>query len=81
MVLQLLNSPNGELWGRHVAGASRLIQLRGPARFTSEFDRALLLALGYPIVRLLLYPPSSSRRYLYLPLLLIPLLTLVTDTP
>lgn len=48
--LQLLNSPNGRLWSQHIAGASRLIRLRGPARFTSEFDKTLLISLSYPIV-------------------------------
>jgi hypothetical protein len=55
---QLLNSPNGMYWSQHIAGASRLIQLRGPARFTSEFDKSLFISLSYPIVSI-----SFSRVY------------------
>jgi hypothetical protein len=47
---QLLNSPNGKPWSQHIAGAARLIQLRGPSRFTSEFDKSLFISLTYPIV-------------------------------
>lgn len=47
---KLLNSPNGMPWSQHIAGASRLIQLRGPSRFTSEFDKSLFVSLSYPIV-------------------------------
>lgn len=50
LVPQLLNSPNGQLWYHHIAGASQIIQFRGPERFFSDFDIALLLSLGYPIV-------------------------------
>ena len=47
---QLLNSPNGKPWSQHIAGAAHLIQLRGPSRFTSEFDKNLFISLTYPIV-------------------------------
>ncbi|KAL7952691.1 hypothetical protein V8C34DRAFT_104109 [Trichoderma compactum] len=49
-IFELLNSPNGQLWYRHIAGASQIIQFRGPERFSSDFDIALLLSLGYLIV-------------------------------
>ncbi|KAF4613431.1 hypothetical protein G7Y89_g15456 [Cudoniella acicularis] len=48
-LFELLESPKGQLWSQHIAGASRLIQLKGPSRFTSEFDKALLISLSYPI--------------------------------
>ncbi|PKK54283.1 hypothetical protein CI102_1725 [Trichoderma harzianum] len=48
-IFELLNSPNGQLWYHHIAGASQIIQYRGPERFSSDFDIALLLSLGYPI--------------------------------
>jgi hypothetical protein len=51
---KLLNSPNGMPWSQHIAGASRLIQLRGPSRFTSEFDKSLFISLSYPIVSIAL---------------------------
>lgn len=48
-LFELLNSPNAQPWRDHIAGASRLIQLRGPSRFTSEFDKSLFISLSYPI--------------------------------
>ncbi|KAH8807831.1 hypothetical protein F5884DRAFT_857398 [Xylogone sp. PMI_703] len=48
-LFELLNSPLGALWSRHIAGASHLIRARGPSRFNSEFDKALFIALSYPI--------------------------------
>ncbi|KAL7929787.1 hypothetical protein V8C35DRAFT_314791 [Trichoderma chlorosporum] len=48
-IFELLNSPNGQLWYHHIAGASQIIQFRGPERFSSDFDIALLLSMGYPI--------------------------------
>ncbi|KAH8896580.1 hypothetical protein GQ53DRAFT_838146 [Thozetella sp. PMI_491] len=47
-LFELLISPHGR-WCKYIAGASDLIRLRGPKRFTTDFDRALLLALCYPI--------------------------------
>ncbi|KAI8630202.1 hypothetical protein F5Y19DRAFT_429323 [Xylariaceae sp. FL1651] len=49
-VFELFNLRSEQLWGSHMAGVSRLIQLRGPARFGSEFEQALLLKLAYPIL-------------------------------
>jgi len=44
--------PSGETaWIRHAAGAARLIQLRGPKNYTTEFEKALLMAHTGPIVR------------------------------
>ena len=37
-------------WALHVAGASRLIQLRGPARFSSQFEKRLLFSAASSIV-------------------------------
>ncbi|KAE9374670.1 hypothetical protein N431DRAFT_372476 [Stipitochalara longipes BDJ] len=48
-IFELLNSPNGMHWSQHIAGASRLIQLRGPSSFSSEFDKCLFVSLSYPI--------------------------------
>jgi len=39
-------------WSQHIAGASRLIQHRGPSRFSTEFDKCLFISLSYPIVSL-----------------------------
>ncbi|MCJ1479576.1 hypothetical protein MMC13_008262 [Lambiella insularis] len=41
---ELLDSSGQDAWIRHAAGASRLIRLRGPKRFDSEFEKALLMA-------------------------------------
>ncbi|KAL6901083.1 hypothetical protein GGI43DRAFT_403993 [Trichoderma evansii] len=48
-IFEILNSSKGQLWFHHIAGAAQLIQFRGPAQFTSDFDIALLLSLSYPI--------------------------------
>ncbi|KAI1323892.1 hypothetical protein F5Y16DRAFT_327734 [Xylariaceae sp. FL0255] len=48
-LFEILNSSEGNLWGRHMRGASRLIQSRGPDSFTTEFDLALLVLLGPPM--------------------------------
>lgn len=50
---QLLD-PSGETaWIRHAAGAARLIELRGPQNYSTEFERALLMAHTGSIVRTL----------------------------
>ncbi|KAI8628057.1 hypothetical protein F5Y19DRAFT_439421 [Xylariaceae sp. FL1651] len=49
-LFELFNSANGDrLWSNHLSGVCRLIQLRGAARFTSDFEKALLLQLVYPL--------------------------------
>ncbi|KAI3322967.1 hypothetical protein HD806DRAFT_497400 [Xylariaceae sp. AK1471] len=49
-LFELFNSSNGVIsWSNHMAGVSRLIQLRGPDQFTSEFEQALLIQLANPI--------------------------------
>jgi hypothetical protein len=50
MVLQLLDPLGETAWIRHAAGAARLIQLRGPKSYNSEFEKALLVAHTGPIV-------------------------------
>jgi hypothetical protein len=48
--LQLLD-PSGETaWIRHAAGAARLIQLRGPDNYSTDFEKALFMAHTGPIV-------------------------------
>jgi hypothetical protein len=46
----LTKNPNSDTWARHVNGAARLIQVRGPKRFDTEFERALFLAHVGPTV-------------------------------
>ncbi|KAH8897956.1 hypothetical protein GQ53DRAFT_791642 [Thozetella sp. PMI_491] len=46
---ELLHSTDGQLWCHHIDGAARLIQFNGPEAYTSEFEKALLMALSYPI--------------------------------
>ncbi|UKZ61869.1 uncharacterized protein TrAtP1_003131 [Trichoderma atroviride] len=50
-IFELL-SPNPEMasWKCHAAGAARLIQLRGPERFKTDFELALFMAHIGPIV-------------------------------
>lgn len=46
-----LLDPSGETaWIRHAAGASRLIQLRGPKNYATDFEQALLMAHTGPIM-------------------------------
>ena len=47
---QMLSSSDGRMWSEHIAGASRLIEFRGPSNFNTDFDRLLLLSLSYPVV-------------------------------
>ncbi|KAI0144389.1 hypothetical protein GGR57DRAFT_333748 [Xylariaceae sp. FL1272] len=48
-LFEVLNPSSIKLWNRHIDGASRLIQARGPGRFWSDFDGSLLTTLGSPI--------------------------------
>jgi len=51
LILHQLLDPSGEVaWIRHAAGAARLIQLRGPKNYTTEFEKALFMAHTGPIV-------------------------------
>ncbi|CAI6100945.1 unnamed protein product [Clonostachys chloroleuca] len=48
-IFEVLNPTTGQMWSRHISGASQLIQARGPSGFNSEFDKSLITALVYPI--------------------------------
>ena len=48
--LQLLNFSGGDTWKHHMAGAARLIELRGPQNYNTDFDQALFMALAGLIV-------------------------------
>lgn len=49
--VQALNgSSSGDFWIRHAIGASKLIQLRGPRKFKTDFEMALFLAHIGPTV-------------------------------
>ncbi|KAH8670130.1 hypothetical protein BGZ60DRAFT_29241 [Tricladium varicosporioides] len=51
LALYELLDPSGEIaWIRHAAGAARLIQLRGPDRYKSDFEKALFMAHTGPIM-------------------------------
>ncbi|KAH8821418.1 hypothetical protein F5884DRAFT_745744 [Xylogone sp. PMI_703] len=41
---ELLDSSGQAAWIRHVAGAARLIELRGPKAYQTEFEKALFIA-------------------------------------
>lgn len=49
-MLQLLDFSSIRAWTRHIAGASALIKLRGPKRFRTDFEKALLLGLCASLV-------------------------------
>ncbi|KAK8085371.1 hypothetical protein PG997_006642 [Apiospora hydei] len=46
----LLEAQRSHAWERHIAGAARLIQMRGPMRFLSAYDMSLLFSLMGPLV-------------------------------
>jgi hypothetical protein len=51
LALYELLDPSGETaWVRHTAGAARLIQVRGPKSYNTEFEKALFMAHTVPIV-------------------------------
>lgn len=51
LALYELLDPTGETaWVRHTAGAARLIQLRGPKSYNTDFEKALFMAHTVPIV-------------------------------
>jgi hypothetical protein len=59
LALYELLDPAGETaWVRHAAGAARLIQLRGPKNYNTEFEKALFMAHTGAIVR----SPSQFRQ-------------------
>ncbi|KAK7943632.1 uncharacterized protein PG986_012745 [Apiospora aurea] len=47
---ELLEAQRSHAWERHIAGAARLIQMRGPMRFLSPYDMSLLFSLMGPLV-------------------------------
>ncbi|KAK8115928.1 hypothetical protein PG984_012430 [Apiospora sp. TS-2023a] len=47
---ELLEFQRSHAWERHIAGAARLIQMRGPMRFLSAYDMSLLFSLMGPLV-------------------------------
>lgn len=49
-LLQLLATSEQTGWIRHAAGAARLIQLRGPKNYTTDFEKALFMAHAGTIV-------------------------------
>ncbi|TVY32632.1 Uncharacterized protein LSUB1_G007880, partial [Lachnellula subtilissima] len=51
LALYELLDPSGEIaWIRHAAGAAKLIQLRGPKNYNTEFEKALFMAHTGPIM-------------------------------
>lgn len=52
LALYELLDPSGDpsAWVRHTAGASRLIQLRGPRAYNTEFEKALFMGHTVPIL-------------------------------
>ncbi|KAG9232686.1 hypothetical protein BJ875DRAFT_71660 [Amylocarpus encephaloides] len=51
LALYELLDPSGEsAWIRHSAGAARLIQLRGPENYSTDFEKALFMAHTGPIM-------------------------------
>lgn len=50
---ELLDPSGTEAWVRHTAGAARLIQVRGPKSYNSDFEKALFMGHTVPIVSLM----------------------------
>jgi hypothetical protein len=50
MSKQLMDPSGEKAWIRHAAGAAKLIQLRGPKSYSTEFEKALFIAQTFPIV-------------------------------
>ncbi|KAF2237719.1 hypothetical protein EV356DRAFT_510724 [Viridothelium virens] len=48
-LFELLNFSENGAWIRHVAGAARLIELRGPQGYRTEFEKALFMAQAGPL--------------------------------
>ena len=48
-LFELLNFSEDGAWIRHAAGATRLIEFRGPSGYSSEFEKALLMAHAGPL--------------------------------
>jgi hypothetical protein len=55
--MKLLDPSGKEPWIRHANGAARLIQLRGPENYNTEFEKALFMAHSGPIVSPLEHHP------------------------
>lgn len=49
-MVKLLDGASDEPWKRHTAGANTLIQVRGPSRYQTDFEQALLMSQAGPIV-------------------------------
>ncbi|KAK9790302.1 hypothetical protein SCARD494_08608 [Seiridium cardinale] len=50
-ICELLESPaRPSAWEKHIAGAGRLIRARGPSRFGTEFEKALLTSMIAPLI-------------------------------
>ena len=47
---EMLNCTENCSWIRHAGGAARLMQVRGVARYQTDFDRAMFVACRYAIV-------------------------------
>lgn len=59
-MMQLLDPTGETAWIRHAAGAARLIQVRGPQSYDSDFEKALFMAHTGPVVRSPPFPPLFS---------------------
>lgn len=49
-IYQLIDTARRDSWTLHIAGAAALIRLRGPARYETNFEKALFLAQAGPII-------------------------------
>ncbi|KAI0153373.1 hypothetical protein BJ166DRAFT_627342 [Pestalotiopsis sp. NC0098] len=50
-IYEILESPTQPRnWEHHIAGATRLIMARGPSRFETEYEKALLASMISPII-------------------------------
>ena len=47
---EMLNCTEHNSWVRHAGGAAHLMRLRGPARYRTDFDKAMFQACRYSIV-------------------------------
>ena len=61
---KMLNPSNTAAWIRHTAGAARLIQLRSPESFKTDFEKALLMSHASLIVKNSSTIAASSLRSL-----------------
>lgn len=64
LALYELLDPSGETaWVRHTAGAARLLQLRGPKSYKTDFEKSLFMAHTVPIVSFI--PRLAPRSFGY----------------